>query len=81
MNDSTPKSWYLSKTVWVNVLTLAVSVLGVFEASELLTERQLVLLAGLVIPIVNVILRWLTDRPISSFVKIATIERLRKRGS
>ena len=65
------KSWYKSKTFWINGVTLLVGVLGVVSSSELLKEHtDLVLgLTTIALPCINLFLRWLTDKPITSPVK------------
>ena len=65
------KSWWKSKTFWINSLTLLVGVLGVVSQSELLKEHtELVLgLTTIALPVINLFLRWLTDQPITSPVK------------
>jgi len=65
------KSWWKSKTIWINTLTLAASILGVLIASELVQEnpRLVLILAGIALPVINVLLRWLTDEPISSVAR------------
>ena len=70
MEPTVVKEWYRSKTFWVNALTLAGSIIAAVTASEFVRDNpQLVLvLTGLVIPIINVILRWLTDEPINSIL-------------
>lgn len=73
------KPWWRSKIFWINALTLAASIIGIVAASEFVRDNpQLVLvLTGLVIPVINVILRWLTDEPISSwFPSLDTLRRV-----
>ena len=57
-----------SRTFWVNVLTLAASVIGIVAASDLLAEngKLVALLTGIVVPVINVILRFLTGQPVSA---------------
>ena len=65
------KTWYSSRTIWVNVLTLAVSIITVLMSSELLAgyENLILILTTIVVPIINIILRWLTDQPVTSVFK------------
>ena len=62
------KPWYKSRTIWANALTLVVAVLGVLVASELVQRNAtlVLVLTGVVVPVINVFLRWLTDQPITS---------------
>lgn len=73
------KEWWKSKTFWVNALTLAVAVITVVVENDLVKENpQLVLiLGGIVLPIINVFLRWLTSQPITSWFGIKKFDRLR----
>lgn len=57
-----PKPWYESKTLWVNALTLLVMVLGtVAQWPEFSVYAPQI--AGAV-AVVNMLLRFLTDRPV-----------------
>lgn len=58
----TPKPWYHSKTMWVNILTLLVMILGtVSQWPEFSAYTGQI--AG-ALAIVNILLRFLTDRPV-----------------
>ena len=58
----TPKPWYQSKTMWVNILTLLVMILGtVSQWPEFSAYTGQI--AG-ALAIVNILLRFLTDRPV-----------------
>tara|TARA_R100000152_G_C6676898_1_gene111763 strand:+ start:399 stop:662 length:264 start_codon:yes stop_codon:yes gene_type:complete len=65
------KSWYKSKTFWINGLTLLAGLVAVVAQSKLLEEHtELVLgLTTIALPVINLFLRWLTDQPITSPVK------------
>ena len=65
------KTWYISKTFWINSLTLLAGLVAVVSESELLKDHtELVLgLTTIALPVVNLFLRWLTDQPITSPVK------------
>jgi len=65
------KTWYKSKTFWINGLTLLAGLIAVVSESELLKDHtELVLgLTTIALPVVNLFLRWLTDQPITSPVK------------
>ena len=60
------KPWFKSKTFWLQILTLVLGVLAVVGQSELIPPKTVLVITSLVVPIVNVFLRWLTDRPITS---------------
>ena len=60
------KPWYKSRTVWTNGLTLAIGVVAILTGSELLPPRAVATLTAIVLPILNLFLRWLTDQPITS---------------
>ena len=62
------KSWAASKTVRVNMLTMLISIVGVVAASDLIQDypQVVAVLTGIVVPMLNVFLRWVTDQPISS---------------
>lgn len=64
------KSVLLSGTLWFNVITLLISVLGMTEFQQaiapVLSPQQLALLTGTVIPIGNMVLRiFKTVRPVA----------------
>jgi hypothetical protein len=58
------KSVFASKTVWFNVLTVLIAVIGTIIDSNFLSPNILKIL-GLVSAVGNVILRFLTTQPIS----------------
>jgi len=62
------KPWYLSKTFWIQALTITAGIIGIVTASEVVANHpQLILvLTTLVLPIINLFIRWLTDQPITS---------------
>ena len=54
------KAWYLSKTLWVNFI----SIVGVFTAKQFgfeITAEQTVTILG----VINAILRFITKQPVS----------------
>jgi hypothetical protein len=57
------KPWYRSKTVWVNVFTLAIMIIGVIAGSPLAKDYGEYV--ALVLSIANVVLRFLTTQPIN----------------
>ena len=60
-----PKSWLASKTLWINGLTLAVTVLTALTSSSILTPGLAPYLLG-ALAVVNLALRFLTDQPLKS---------------
>lgn len=62
MNDA--KAWYESRTLWANIIAGLVTVGTAFGLDLGLTpETQAELVAGVIV-VVNVVLRFLTTRPI-----------------
>ena len=58
------KSWWQSKTIWVNLIAIAGIVLNHFFGIELDAETQAVL-ATSVLAVINIILRIKTNQPVS----------------
>ena len=60
MNDAKP--WYLSRTIWANVITAVVAILGVVAGQDFITSHP-EWVSGLVLAssILNVILRFVTS--------------------
>lgn len=50
------KKWWQSKTVWVNVVVLALAIVGVFLDYKVFDERILAIVAA----VLNVVLRFIT---------------------
>lgn len=61
-NAVEPKSIFLSRTFWVNTLTLAATVLG--SLTGLLPPEAAPWITG-TLSVVNVVLRFLTDKPVT----------------
>lgn len=59
------KSIFASKTFWVNALTLVASGLAMFAGNESVSPGVVAIITGIAIPIVNVVLRFLTDKPVN----------------
>ena len=63
------KAWYQSKTVWVQILTLAVAVITDVSGTELIQAYPQLASAFVgLLAVLNAVLRWLTDEPITSIV-------------
>jgi Zn-dependent protease len=58
-----PKSWYMSKTVWTNILLGIIGGVAAVSDEGVVTEDAVKALV-LVGAISNLLLRYLTDRPI-----------------
>jgi len=72
------KSWIFSKTIWINVLTLILGILTTLQASEFLTPQLVLIITSIVVPILNMFLRWLTSEPITSPLKVMDRFRSKK---
>ncbi len=58
------KLWHQSKTLWVNLIALVISIVGVLvtAAPDVGIDPQVVVvLTGIVVPLLNVWLRFVTD--------------------
>ena len=62
--ETAKKPWYKSRMIWVNVLTILATVLT--SSAGLLDPKVALWLTGLAVPVVNVILRFVTTQPVSS---------------
>lgn len=58
------KPFYKSKTLWANLITLAIS--GLTMASESADPKVVAYITGLVIPLLNVGLRFVTKEPVTT---------------
>ena len=55
-----------SKMIWVNSLTLTASILQLITDSELSSRAGVaIVITGIVIPIINVFLRFITNQPVA----------------
>lgn len=63
--DQTPKKWYLSKTLWFNIISGIVALLALPEFISLITEDALPYIA-LITALGNMILRGITTAPLKS---------------
>ncbi len=60
-----PKLLLASKTFWVNAITFIVAVLGLLQGQEWIADHpQAVSIVAMAIGGLNIVLRWLTDRPV-----------------
>lgn len=60
---STSKPWYRSKTLWANVFTVLIAILGLLGAHPLLEQYSDHIL--LVMGVIGILLRFVTDQPLS----------------
>lgn len=68
MTENTSKKWYTSKTLWVNIVTLLISVLAVLIDSPLFPARIVIVITSIVLPILNMVLRFLTSSSIDPVI-------------
>ena len=54
------KKLWQSKTFWVNALTMAVSGITYLAGMDILPPEMVAIATGLVLPMVNVVLRYIT---------------------
>ena len=60
------KKWYLSKTLWVNIMTSAVAVLSYFQGVDWISAHpEVIAVLGTVIGLLNVVLRLVTKGPVT----------------
>lgn len=74
----TIKPWYKSLTLWVNVLIIAIAVIGALAQPEVLATLPpwTVTVLPAVLAILNIILRAVSGQPISRF----GVQRTTRRG-
>lgn len=66
------KPWYLSKTIWANIIGIVIAILAVFTQSELLKDKpEIIAYILLASNVLNVILRALTDQAVEFFRRAA----------
>jgi hypothetical protein len=64
--EPTPKPWYTSKLIWVNLITAAISMLAALQGAELIKEfPHSVAVVGFIIAFLNIILRLITNQPVT----------------
>ena len=59
------KQWYKSKTVWVNGITAALGMLTYIVGMDVLPAGFSGYIVGVVVPIANVILRFMTKEQVT----------------
>lgn len=59
-----PKPWYKSKTIWLNVVTVLIVALTAISREMNLTAAQLEIIA-VVVAVLNIALRVIRDRPLA----------------
>jgi hypothetical protein len=62
------KPWYSSKTLWVNIITLLISVVAIIVDSPMFPARIIAVLTSIVLPVLNMVLRLLTTQTIESVI-------------
>lgn len=68
MQDTTSKPWYLSKTLWVNGVSLIVALATFFAADSLGLPSEVTKWATIVLGVANVVNLWLrsiSTRPVA----------------
>lgn len=60
------KKWWFSKTIWANAIAGTAAVTGAFGLDLGLTPEVQVQFVGGVMAVINVVLRFVTDKPIVS---------------
>ena len=59
------KTWWQSKTIWANVIAFVATIAGMFGFDWGLTPEVQAQIVAAVMAVVNVVLRFITDKPIS----------------
>lgn len=59
------KPFWASKTIWINLIALVASLLAAFGVADWDAELQ-ASIVGVVMTIVNIVLRFVTDKPVST---------------
>lgn len=65
VTDTTAKKWYQSKTFWVNLVALVASITGAFGIDLGLTPEAQATAVGVIMSIVNLVLRFTTVKPVT----------------
>ena len=69
------KPWYLSQTIWLNVVALLIEIVGTIldSAGLLQLPPQWQTYLGVVVAVLNIIKRWLTTQPLGPAGSTRTI--------
>ena len=67
------KQWYLSKTLWLNAITLILSVVGLVIDQPWLPPKVVLFATSILLPVLNMILRLLTSQSIAKPGETPTI--------
>jgi membrane-bound metal-dependent hydrolase YbcI (DUF457 family) len=59
------KPWYESKTFWFNALFLLSAVAAYFGFADFKPDANVTELAGVVVAVINIILRFITTKPVT----------------
>lgn len=61
------KVWYLSKTLWVNILVVVIAILGFVAGDQFPIQLgpDAIYYIGFALGILNIVLRFLTGQPVS----------------
>jgi len=59
------KPWYTSKTLWFNALFLVSAIAAYFGFADFKPDSNVVELAGVVVSVINIVLRFVTKEPIA----------------
>jgi hypothetical protein len=65
VTDTTAKKWYESKTLWVNLVALVASITAALGVDLGLTHEAQATAVGVIMSIINLVLRFTTDRPVT----------------
>lgn len=69
------KQWYLSKTIWVNLLTMVIGGVTAMSQSSVVAEHPALTAAvAAIIGGVNVLLRFVTDSPVAKLFLKETVK-------
>ena len=72
-----PKEWYKSKVFWFNVLAIIVLIASAFGFGEFEPDPQWVEVGGVLISVINLLLRFLTQQPLA---RPSTVRAMRARA-
>jgi hypothetical protein len=65
------KNWYQSKTVWLGLLTLTISILTYLQSDELISRYpDIVAALGTSIGIMTILLRYVSEKPMALTRKV-----------